>query len=97
MRNITQNSSMTNVSPSPNINHFWAPFQNVTNQIFRDIIPRPLESNPSKFVGNSSQHTVSLSCVFQSLKHRQTHQARVVRKEILNNKRTLGVIISNRG
>ena len=41
----------------------------------------PLESNPSNF-GNSSQHTVPLSSVFQSLKHGQTNQAKVARKKI---------------
>ncbi|CAN6891904.1 unnamed protein product [Brassica oleracea] len=64
MVNITQNSSITNVSPLPSINPFRKPFHNVTNQVFRPIIPRPPESNPSKIVENTSIHTVPLSCVF---------------------------------
>ncbi|CAN6801569.1 unnamed protein product [Brassica oleracea] len=97
MGNITQNSSITNVSPLPSINPFRTPFQNVTNQVFRPIIPRPSESNPSKIVENTSTHTVPLSCVFQSFKDGLTHQARAARKEILNNKRTIGLTTSNRG
>ncbi|CAN6899353.1 unnamed protein product [Brassica oleracea] len=68
MGNITQNSSITNVSPLPSINPFRTPLQNVTNQVFRPIIPIPPESNPSKNVENTSTHTVPLSCVFQSFK-----------------------------
>ncbi|CAN6893473.1 unnamed protein product, partial [Brassica oleracea] len=97
MGNITQNSSITNVSPLPSINPFRTPLQNVTNQVFRPIIPIPPESNPSKNVENTSTHTVPLSCVFQSFKDRLTHQARAARKEILNNKRTIGLTTSNRG
>ncbi|CAN6844363.1 unnamed protein product [Brassica oleracea] len=97
MGNITQNSSITNVSPLPSINPFRMPLQNVTNQVFRPIIPIPPESNPSKNVENTSTHTVPLSCVFQSFKYGLTHQARAARKEILNNKRTIGITTSNRG
>nr|VDC71322.1 unnamed protein product [Brassica rapa] len=97
MGNITQNSSITNVSPLPSINPFRTPFQNVTNQVFRPIIPIPPESNSSKNVENTSTHTVPLSCVFQSFKDGLTHQARAARKEILNNKRTIGLTTSNRG
>jgi len=97
MGNITQNSSITNVSPLPSINPFRTPLQNVTNQVFRPIIPIPPESNPSKNVENTSTHTVPLSCVFQSFKDGLTHQARAARKEILNNKRTIGLTTSNRG
>ncbi|KAG5414847.1 hypothetical protein IGI04_002414 [Brassica rapa subsp. trilocularis] len=97
MGNITQNSSITNVSPLPSINAFRTPFQNVTNQVIRPIIPRPSKSNPSKIVENTSTHTVPLSCVFQSFKDGLTHQARAARKEILNNKRTIGLTTSNRG
>ncbi|CAH8297254.1 unnamed protein product [Eruca vesicaria subsp. sativa] len=95
--NKTQTSSITDVSPSPSIqNHFRVPFQNVTNQVFRPIIQRPSQSNPSNFVENSSTHTIPLSCVFQSFKH-ATQRARVARKEILDNRRTIGITTSNRG
>ena len=97
MGNITQNWSITNVSPPPSINSFRALFQNVTNQVFQPIIPRPSETNPSNIVENSSTHTVPLSCVFQSFKDGLTHQARAARKEILNNKITIGLNTSNRG
>ncbi|KAL0646801.1 hypothetical protein Bca4012_045092 [Brassica carinata] len=97
MGNITQNSSITNVSPLPSINLFRTPLQNVTNQVFRPIITIPPESNPSKNVENTSTHTVPLSCVFQSFKDGLTHQARAARKEILNNKRTIGITTSNKG
>ena len=97
MGSITQNSSITNVSPLPSINPFRTPFQNVTNQVFRPIIPRPSESNPSKIIENTSTHTVPLICVFQSLKDGLTHQARAARKKILNNKRTIQLTTSNRG
>ncbi|KAG5397474.1 hypothetical protein IGI04_019288, partial [Brassica rapa subsp. trilocularis] len=96
MGNITQNSSITNVSPLPSINPFRTPFQNVTNQVFRPIIPIPPESNSSKNVENTSTHTVPLSCIFQSFKDGLTHQARAARKEILKNKRTIGLTTSNR-
>ncbi|KAG2315192.1 hypothetical protein Bca52824_018314 [Brassica carinata] len=86
VRNITQKSSITDVSPSPSIqNPFRVPLENVTNQ-----------SNPSNFFENSSTHTVPLSCVFDSLKD-MTQRARVARKEILDNRRTIGLTTSNRG
>ncbi|CAH8283862.1 unnamed protein product, partial [Eruca vesicaria subsp. sativa] len=69
---------------------------NVTNQVFRPIIQRPSQSNPSNFVENSSTHTVPLSSVFQSFKH-ATQRSRVARKEILDNRRTIGITTSNRG
>lgn len=97
MGNITQNSTITDFSPSPSIrNPFRVPFQNVTNQVFRPIIPREPQSDRSNFVENSSTHTVPLSCVFQSFKH-ATQRARVARKEILDNKRPIGLTTSNRG
>lgn len=97
MGNTTQKSSVTDVSPTPSIqNPFRVPLQNVTNQVLQPINPRPSRSNGTNFVENSPTPTVPLSCVFQSLKH-ATQRARVVRKEILDNKRTIGLTTSNRG
>lgn len=97
MDDITQNSSITDVSPKPSFqNPVREPLQNVTNQVFRPIITRPSDLHPSSFRGNSSTHTVPLSGVFQSFKH-ATQRARVARKEILDNRRTIGLTTSNRG
>lgn len=73
-RNVTQKSSITNVSPETTINPFRTPFHNVTNQVFRPINPQPSEPKPGL-----------------------TQQARKARKEILNNKRTIGLTTTNRG
>nr|VDD29927.1 unnamed protein product [Brassica oleracea] len=63
MGNITQNSSITNVSPLPSI----------------ILLGRPCRMLRINF------------------KDGLTHQAGAARKEILNNKRTIGIPTSNRG